>query len=47
LRSIGGNDTAKALLVKIEAQGVGPGVGGSFGIGEIGDAADFDANLSY
>src|SRR5882757_2925754 len=44
LRRVGGNDTAKALLVKIETQGVGPGIGGSFGVGQIGDAADLDAD---
>src|SRR5216684_299327 len=44
LRGIGGDDAAETFFVEVKAQGVGAGVGGGFGVGEIGDAANLDAN---
>ncbi len=32
------------LFVEVEAERICAGVGGGFGVGKIGDAADFDAN---
>src|ERR1700688_2006819 len=44
LRGVGGGNAAQTFFVEIEAEGVGAGVGSGFGVGEIGDAANFDAN---
>src|ERR1700730_15666152 len=44
LRGISGDDAAEAFFVEIEAESVGPSIGGGLGVGKIGDAANFYAN---
>ena len=44
---VGGRDVADAFFVKIEAEGVGAEIDGEFGVGEIGDAADFYAHAGH
>src|SRR5229473_3455818 len=44
LRGVGGDHAAETFFVEVKAEGVGTGVRGGFGVGEIGDAANLDAN---
>jgi len=44
LCGIGRDYAPEASFIKVEAEGIGAGVRSGFGVGKIGDAADFDAN---
>ncbi len=44
LRGVGSDHAAETFFVEVKAEGVGAGVGGGFGVREIGDAANLDAN---